>query len=206
MKRTVILITAAVVCVCVFAVTGCGSKPSVTSVKPESARTGSQVIITGTGFGADEGSSNAYIGAKQADVVSWSDTKLQVSVPDGLSPGNCKVTVKTSAGESNAFSFTVLESQTASFPTAEQLNAVDTYLKSNNISTDGWTWKAVKVSSIDKNWMMVEGDKAGKITYFVMVFNNMAGGWEVVSMGTPPWTGVDFKGQAPPADLNAPLQ
>ncbi|MGH3054802.1 MAG: IPT/TIG domain-containing protein, partial [Gaiellaceae bacterium] len=66
--------------------------PGITSVSPDMANPGDTVTITGTDFGAMQGSSAVTIGGSGAGVTSWSDTSIVATVPQ-LMPGPVKVVV-----------------------------------------------------------------------------------------------------------------
>ena len=73
--------------------------PVVSSVSPSSGPPGTQVTISGSNFGSSQGSSTVTIGGQPAQVVSWSDTKIVVTVPEGTNGG--PVVVTTAQGGSN---------------------------------------------------------------------------------------------------------
>ncbi len=85
----------------------------------------------------------------------------------------------------------------------DQAQAILTYLQAKGEPTSGWTLTLVKVSTIDSNWEVIKGTLSpdGQTEEFLMIFNSMAGAWEVVASGGPPWTGAEFKGGPPPSDL-----
>jgi RHS repeat-associated protein len=78
--------------------------PSITSLSPNSGAAGTSVTISGTGFGASQGSSTVKLNSATATVTSWSDTQIVVTVPNGTS-GNMIVTEGGVA--SNGVAFTV---------------------------------------------------------------------------------------------------
>ena len=61
--------------------------PQITSVSPTSGPAGTTVTITGTGFGASQGSGTVVIGGVSAPVVSWNNTQIVVIVPGGALTG-----------------------------------------------------------------------------------------------------------------------
>jgi hypothetical protein len=68
--------------------------PIVTSVSPEQARVGQEVVITGAGFGASQGASTVSIGGvSPASVTSWSEFQIRATVPAGAGTGSVVVTV-----------------------------------------------------------------------------------------------------------------
>jgi len=81
--------------------------PHITSLSPTSAPVGTSVTISGSNFGATQGTSSATFDSTAASVQSWSDTQIHVTVPS-LLIGDYDVVVTTSAGSSNAVLFNVL--------------------------------------------------------------------------------------------------
>ncbi|MGI5076497.1 transglutaminase domain-containing protein [Treponema maltophilum] len=98
--------------------------PFIESVQKKAAQIGSLITITGTDFGSLRGNSrvlftSAYNAPDRetllipcsefdSDYVFWSDTRLQVRVPDGAATG--QVFVETDYGKSSGFDFTVSSS------------------------------------------------------------------------------------------------
>ncbi len=79
--------------------------PSITSLSPTSGPVGTAVTITGTNFGATQGSSTVTFNGTTAVPTSWSNTSISVPVPGGATTGNVVVTVGGTA--SNGVGFTV---------------------------------------------------------------------------------------------------
>jgi hypothetical protein len=77
----------------------------VSTVAPQSGAAGTQVTITGTGFGASQGTSMAWLGSTKANVVSWSDTVVVATVAPGSTTGTAQV--QRSGVWSNSTPFTV---------------------------------------------------------------------------------------------------
>jgi hypothetical protein len=65
--------------------------PKVTSVTPTSATAGTQITFAGTGFGAAQGSGNAWLGSGYGVVVSWSDTQVVATVASGSKSGTAQI-------------------------------------------------------------------------------------------------------------------
>jgi photosystem II stability/assembly factor-like uncharacterized protein len=81
--------------------------PAVSSLSPTSGREGDLVVIEGSGFGNNQGESYAAFGiSRVTDYLSWSDTRIEVKVPSGVS-GGLMVTVVTLVGVSNGLAFEV---------------------------------------------------------------------------------------------------
>src|SRR5207253_649712 len=67
------------------------STPNITSVTPTTAMAGTQITITGTGFGTSQGSGNVWLGSTYGVVVSWSDTQIVANVASGSKTGVAQV-------------------------------------------------------------------------------------------------------------------
>ena len=80
--------------------------PSITKVSPNSSDLGTPVTITGTNFGATQGSSTVKFNGTVGAPTSWSNTSIVVPAPSGSTTGNVVVTVSGIA--SNGVLFTVL--------------------------------------------------------------------------------------------------
>src|SRR5882672_4107341 len=85
--------------------------PSITNLSQTSGPAGTSITITGTNFGATQGTSTvAFNGITATAASAWSATSITVSVPAGATTGNVVVTVLGTA--SNGSAFTVLASCT----------------------------------------------------------------------------------------------
>src|SRR5258707_5529199 len=82
-----------------------GLAPSITSLSVTTGAVGAVVTITGTNFGATQGSSTVSFSGTAATVISWSATSIATTVPSGATTGN--VVVFASGVNSNGSSFTV---------------------------------------------------------------------------------------------------
>ena len=81
--------------------------PVLASLSATTGPVGTQVTLTGAGFGASQGSSIAWIGSSTATVNSWSDTSVTITIPTGATSGPISISVAPSMNESNAIFFTV---------------------------------------------------------------------------------------------------
>jgi RHS repeat-associated protein len=92
----------------------CGSaraqSPTVTGLTPLSGPVSTIVTITGTNFGASQGSSTLSLNGTTATALSWSATSILASVPSGASSGTFSVTVGGTAAISSSFTVTLLPS------------------------------------------------------------------------------------------------
>ena len=80
--------------------------PSITGLSQNSGAVGSSVQVTGTNFGATQGSSTLTFNGTTAIPTSWSSTTILVTVPAGAATGNVVVAVSSLA--SNGVNFTVV--------------------------------------------------------------------------------------------------
>ena len=79
--------------------------PLVTGVSPTSGAAGTQVTITGSGFGATRGNGTVWLGTTLGAVISWSDSQVFATVSTGSSSGVAQI--QQSNGASNSVSFTI---------------------------------------------------------------------------------------------------
>jgi hypothetical protein len=136
--------------------------PSVTSLNPSSGQAGAAVTITGTNFGATQGSSTVKFNGTGATATSWSTTSISAKVPPTAASGNVVVTVSGTA--SNGVPFTVLADTTApSVPT-------------------GLTATAASSSQISLSWT-ASTDNVG-----VKGYNVLRGGTQVGTSTTPSYS------------------
>jgi uncharacterized protein (TIGR02145 family) len=83
------------------------SVPQITSINPDSAKIGDEIIISGINFGSPQGTS--IVSFKGKDVTgssSWSDTQIKIKVPQGAVNGKLSVTVKNI--KSNELDFNII--------------------------------------------------------------------------------------------------
>ena len=80
--------------------------PAIAGVSPASGAVGTQVTITGSGFGTSRGESYAAFGPTRAtQYFEWTDTRIHCAVPAGALSG--RLTVVTGGGTSDPFNFVV---------------------------------------------------------------------------------------------------
>jgi Big-like domain-containing protein/IPT/TIG domain-containing protein/galactose oxidase-like protein len=78
---------------------------TISAVSPTSGVAGTQVAITGSGFGSTQGNGLVWLGNAVGVVTNWTDTEVDAGVAPGALSGNAQVLQN---GEwSNAFAFTV---------------------------------------------------------------------------------------------------
>src|SRR2546426_14216 len=81
--------------------------PVITAVSATTGSIGSQVVISGTGFGALQGGSAVLLNGAAVTVSTWSGTSISITIPVGATSGPLLVTIAPSMNDSNAVRFTV---------------------------------------------------------------------------------------------------
>jgi len=90
-------------------------QPTITGISPSSGEVGSQVTITGAGFGATQSNSSlTFYPGFPAQIVSWSDTSIQAIVPPGSVTGALSVQVANLSTQGPSFQITSLAQVTDS--------------------------------------------------------------------------------------------
>ena len=88
--------------------------PTISTLSPSSGPTGTSVTISGSNFGATQGSSTVTFNGTSATPTSWNSTSIVIPVPAAANTGNVVVTV--GAGSSNGMSFSVVPNITGLSP------------------------------------------------------------------------------------------
>lgn len=109
--------------------------PTISSLSPTSGAPGASVTITGTNFGATQGTSTIKFNGTAATPTSWSDTSIVAPVPSAATTGNVVVTVSGVA--STGVGFTVAPSISSISPTSGAVGALVTISGKNFQSTQG---------------------------------------------------------------------
>jgi len=109
---------------------------TLTSVSPNNGIAGTQVTITGSGFGAAQGSGIAWLGTAPAVVTSWSDGQIIATVSAGAASGTAQVL--QNGAWSNSVPFTINTPHiTAISPTSGSSGTVVTVTGNGFGSTQG---------------------------------------------------------------------
>jgi hypothetical protein len=87
--------------------TAAAPAPVITSVSATTGSIGSQVAITGSNFGATQGSSVVLLDGSPVTINSWSATSINITIPTGARSGPLVVSVAPSMNDSNPVVFTV---------------------------------------------------------------------------------------------------
>jgi regulation of enolase protein 1 (concanavalin A-like superfamily) len=81
--------------------------PAITAVSATTGSIGSQVVISGSGFGAAQGGSAVLLNGAAVTVNTWSGTSLSITIPAGATSGSLLASIAPSMNDSNAIRFTV---------------------------------------------------------------------------------------------------
>ena len=140
--------------------TSTGKQVQVSSLSPNIGMSGTAVTITGTGFGARQGSSTVTFSGVQASLIqSWGNYTITAIVPAGVSSGPVVVTVN--GAQTAAVNFTV-NAQLSFFPTYAFPGET-----SDLISAQGFAAHESVVAYIDGvngvNWFTSTADNTGSI-------------------------------------------
>jgi IPT/TIG domain len=86
--------------------------PTLVSLSPESGTIGSSVVITGSNFGSSQERSTVQFNGTAAEVKSWSNARILVTVPSGATTG--EVVVIVSGVGSNGKNFKIVSAPNGS--------------------------------------------------------------------------------------------
>jgi regulation of enolase protein 1 (concanavalin A-like superfamily) len=81
--------------------------PVITGVSATTGSIGGQVVISGSGFGASQGSSVVLLNGGAVTINAWSGTSITMTIPPGATSGPLLVSVAPSMNDSNAIPFAV---------------------------------------------------------------------------------------------------
>jgi YD repeat-containing protein len=111
--------------------------PTLTNLSPTSGPVNWPVTLTGTQFGASQGSSTVTFNGTAATPTSWGNTSIAVSVPAGATTG--PVVVNVGGTPTNGLAFTVIPPPTLSSvaPTAAHVADVVTITGVNFLASQG---------------------------------------------------------------------
>jgi RHS repeat-associated protein len=81
--------------------------PVIASLSTTTGPVGTEVVVSGVGFGSSQGSSVAWAGSTAATVDSWGDSSITITIPTGAASGPVSVALAPTMTESNGIFFTV---------------------------------------------------------------------------------------------------
>jgi len=81
--------------------------PVITAISATTGSVGSQITISGSGFGAAQGNNEVLLNGATTTIDSWEETSILITIPSGATSGPLGVMLSPSLNNSNAFEFTV---------------------------------------------------------------------------------------------------
>jgi hypothetical protein len=157
--------------------------PTIANLNPTSGPVGTLVTVTGTNFGATQGTSTVKFNGTTGAPTNWSATNIVVAVPSGATTGNVAVTVGGVA--SNGLSFPVTPSITTLNPTAGSAGTSVTITGTNFGATQGTSTVTFNgTAGVPTNW--------GATSIAVPVPSGATTGNLVVTVGGFPSNGATF--------------
>ncbi len=127
---------------------------TITNFSPTTSTAGTESVltITGTGFGVNQGptgkvefrnSNNggaSWVAAYDSQIISWSDTEIQVQIPSGAGTGTIRVDPDLDASVESATTLTISYAQINAVTVNEPITAFRTHHTNRN-TTGGMTWQ-----------------------------------------------------------------
>lgn len=169
-------------------------RPSITGLSTNSAGSGDQVIITGTGFGNTQSGASASLGGVDFTIVDWSDTQITGTVTGGMSSGIVVVTVNGLSSQSGT------EAQLF-IPTAPTTNPLISAV-------------APDYGYAGESEVLITGSGFGTSQGSSGVFFSAGGGTtveadivtiEIGGVPTPQWTSSSIKANVPATAVTGPV-
>src|SRR5262249_27135380 len=111
--------------------------PTITTLSPTNGPVGTSITITGTNFGATQGTSTVTFNGTSATPTSWSATRIVAPVPTGATTGNVVVTVGGPASNGMSFTVNVPPTITSLSPTSGPVGTSVTITGTNFGATKG---------------------------------------------------------------------
>jgi len=87
--------------------TSTAAAPVITSMSANAGPFGSQVVISGSAFGATQGSNQVLLNNAPVTINSWSNTSITITIPSAATSGYLVVSLAPSMNDSNPVYFTV---------------------------------------------------------------------------------------------------
>lgn len=156
---------------------GAGTSPQLGAIGPTRGQAGNRISVSGRNFGATQGA--VRIGEVAADIVSWSDTKITLTVPNLPSADYPVKVVRSNGNQSNESSFTILNAKL--IPVTFTVNNADPTQLGDEIYVVGegvelGNWNYAPMSAVGPmntpnypNWFITTSVPAGKTLRFKFI-------------------------------------
>ncbi len=169
--------------------------PNITNISPTSGAIGTSVTITGTNFGATQGTSSVTFNGTAATPTSWSNSSIVVPVPPAATTGNVVVTVGGLSSNGVVFTVVVPPSISSLSPNSGAIGASVTISGSNFGATQG-------TSSVTFNGIAAAPTSWSATSIVAPVPNGATTGNVIVVVGGMPSNGVAFTVTGPDPSLS----
>jgi len=175
-------------------------QPLIDNLDPDAQAVGEMIVVSGSGFLAEQGSGYVtFNGLQASSVVSWSTQGIEVVVPDGATAGPVKVS--TEVGVSNGVAFTpvahitMLSSSRAY--AGKLLTIFGTSFGSDSSAGSVWFHNGIEVPGTDAMWQSTQigvfvpaGAETGDIFLKVNGYESNEV-WLTITLPPPHLGGVD---------------
>jgi RHS repeat-associated protein len=89
-------------------ITSTGSPaPVISSASATTGPVGTQVVLSGSGFGASQNGSQVFLSDTAASINSWGNSSITLSIPSGAASGSLVASIAASMNDSNPVPFTI---------------------------------------------------------------------------------------------------
>ncbi|HEY2466455.1 MAG TPA: IPT/TIG domain-containing protein, partial [Terracidiphilus sp.] len=155
--------------------------PVIASLSPGSGPVGTSVTVSGTNFGATQGSSTVTFNGASGTPTSWSNTSIVVQVPSGASSGNVVVTVANGLVPSGGVSSNGVNYNVGSMSSPPAGNFLDAATSTLDVAGSLGAWEPWYSASISQSAAAAQGGTADGLSIAI----NANGGWGVTSSNYP---------------------
>jgi RHS repeat-associated protein len=187
-------------------------QPTITGLSPSSGQNGTQVTITGSGFGAIQSSSTVLFNGIPPTVNSWSDTQIVGTIAPGTSTGPVTVTVASLTAQTTAFTVNSVVQVTDSLGNASSYTSASAGSTWNNIAATGSGCSSCTVrgnvqQTLDANGnVLTFTDELGHVTtYTYDSSGNVASQSAQLNPSTPVTTSYAYNSFGEPLTVTDPL-
>lgn len=132
--------------------------PAITSLSPAGGSSGQPFTITGTNFGATQGTGSVTLNAMAVSVASWTDTSIQGIVPPGASSGPVVVTTHGQASNGVIFLLNPTAGQSSTYHLHKEASTTSGLLQLLPTGPDGaiLALQSVDLKSQPVGWYVVK--------------------------------------------------
>ena len=144
-----------------------GGSPAISGILPPGAGPGTQITISGSNFGSDQGTGGVQVAGSDASIDSWSDTEIICTLPAGLSESaSADVTVTIGSGQSGSSQIQITPPNIYRVTTDIAMDhypcwsANGDYIYFSSTRSGGANWDIYRISSIGGTTDRITSDDA----------------------------------------------